>query len=224
MKREKKTGFGVIGLGRFGLALAKGLADAGADVLVIDESDDKLRLIRQDVQEAFRVGKLTRDALEETGINQCETVIVCIGERIDVSMLTTLNLLNLGVPRVIAKADSREHGIILERIGAEVVYPERETATRLAGVLMGSNALDLMHLNDDYVISEIQLTEALHGAPISQLHLEKYDLRLVALEREPNRTMKEVSEEEVLDEEDAIVVIGRFVDVDRFERNIINRE
>lgn len=224
MKKEKKTGFGVIGLGRFGLALAKGLADAGADVLVIDESDDKLRLIRQDVQEAFRVGKLTKDALEETGINQCETVIVCIGERIDVSMLTTLNLLNLGVPRVIAKADSREHGIILERIGAEVVYPERETATRLAGVLMGSNAIDLMHLNDDYVISEIQLTAALHGTSISQLQLEKYDLRLVALEREPNRTMKEVNEEEILDEEDAIVVIGRFIDVDRFERNIINRE
>lgn len=224
MKKEKKTGFGVIGLGRFGLALAKGLADAGADVLVIDESDDKLRLIRQDVQEAFRIGKLTKDALEETGINQCETVIVCIGERIDVSMLTTLNLLNLGVPRVIAKADSREHGIILERIGAEVVYPERETATRLAGVLMGSNALDLMHLNDDYVISEIQLTKALHGTTIRQLHLEKYDLRLVALEREPNRTIKEASEEEILDEEDAIVVIGRFVDVDRFERNVINRQ
>ena len=81
--------------------------------------------------------------------------------------------MNLGVKRVIAKADSNDHGIILERIGAEVVYPESETATRLAAVLMGSKAIDMMSLNGDYIISEIKVTKKLYGKKLTDLNLEK---------------------------------------------------
>lgn len=223
MKEGRRSGFGIIGLGRFGLALAKTLAESGAEVIAIDGDENKLRLIRNHVQDAFRLGKLTKDALEETGIGECETVVVCIGEKVDVSLLTTLNVLNLGVPRVIAKADSIEHGIILERIGAEVVHPEMETATRLAAVLLGSKALDMMRLNDDFVISEIKVNKRLYGKTIRELHLEKYDLNLIALEKEPNITLPGASPDEVLTEDDAILVIGKFADADRFERKVMNR-
>lgn len=224
MREENKTGFGIIGLGRFGLALAKILGESGAEVMVIDSDENKLRQIRNYVQEAFLLGKLTKEGLEDTGISQCETVIVCIAEKVDVSMLTTLNLLNLGVPRVIAKADSIEHGIILERIGAEVVHPELETATHLAAVLLGSKALDMMRLNDDYVISEIKVSRKLFGKTIRDLHLEKYGLHIVAVEKEPNITLTIVSPDEVLTEDDAILVLGKFADADRFERKVMNRE
>lgn len=220
---KQGSGFGIIGLGRFGLALAKNLAESGAEVMVIDSDESKLRQIRSYVNDAFRLGKLTKDALEETGIGQCETVIVCIGERVDVSMLTTLNILNLGVPRVIAKADSIEHGIILERIGAEVVHPEMETATRLAAVLLGSKALDIMRLNDDYVVSEIKVSKRLYGMPIRDLHLEKYDLKMIALEKEPDMTIVDFSENDLLTEDDAILVLGKFSDADRFERKVMSR-
>ncbi|MCQ4638333.1 TrkA family potassium uptake protein [Anaerovorax odorimutans] len=223
MKEGRRSGFGIIGLGRFGLALAKTLAESGAEVIAIDGDENKLRLVRNHVQDAFRMGKLTKDALEETGIGECETVVVCIGEKVDVSLLTTLNVLNLGVPRVIAKADSIEHGIILERIGAEVVHPEMETATRLAAVLLGSKALDMMRLNDDYVVSEIKVDKRLHGKTIHDLHLDKYDLKLIALEKEPNITLPDASLDEVLTEDDAILVIGKFADADRFERKVMNR-
>ena len=149
----RKSGYGIIGLGRFGMALAKVLSEAGADVIVIDKDEDKLREARDYVQEAFFTGKLTKESLEACGVGECETVVVCIGQKVDVSVLTTLNVLNLGVKRVIAKADSNDHGIILERIGADVVYPESETATRLAAILMGSKAIDMMSLNGDYIIS-----------------------------------------------------------------------
>lgn len=223
MKQEKKSGFGIIGLGRFGMALAKTLAESGAEVLVIDSDENKLRQVRSYVQDAFRLGKLTKEALEETGIGECETVVICIGDKVDVSMLTTLNVLNLGVPRVISKADSIEHGIILERIGAEVVHPEMETATRLAAVLLGSKAIDLMRLNDGYVISEIKINERMQGRLLKDLHLEKYDLRLVALEKEPDQTILDCSEEEVLNVDDAILVLGKFADAERFERKVMNR-
>ena len=103
MKKEHGGGFAIIGLGRFGLALARKLADAGEEVMVIDSDENKLRQVRSHVKDAFRLGKLTKEALEDTGIGACGTAVVCIGERIDVSLLTTLNVLNLGVSRVIAK-------------------------------------------------------------------------------------------------------------------------
>ena len=224
MKEGKKSGFGIIGLGRFGMALTKTLAEADAEVMVIDEDESKLRRVRNYVQDAFKLGKLTKEALEDTGIGECETVVVCIGERVDVSLLTTLNVINLGVPRVIAKADSIEHGIILERIGAEVVHPEMETATRMAAVLLESAALDMMNLNDDYVVSEIKVNNWLNGKSVRDLHLEKYALKMIALERGSSSTIVNFSQEDIVAGGDAIAVIGKFSDVDRFERKVMNRE
>ena len=224
MKEGKKSGFGIIGLGRFGMALTKTLAEADVEVMVIDEDESKLRRVRNYVQDAFKLGKLTKEALEDTGIGECETVVVCIGERVDVSLLTTLNVINLGVPRVIAKADSIEHGIILERIGAEVVHPEMETATRLAAVLLESAALDMMNLNDDYVVSEIKVNNWLNGKSVRDLHLEKYALKMIALERGSSSTIVNFSQEDIVAGGDAIAVIGKFSDVDRFERKVMNRE
>lgn len=223
MKKEHGGGFAIIGLGRFGLALARKLADAGEEVMVIDSDENKLRQVRSHVKDAFRLGKLTKEALEDTGIGACGTAVVCIGERIDVSLLTTLNVLNLGVPRVIAKADSIEHGMILERIGAEVVHPEMETATRLAAVLLGSSALDMMRLNSDYVISEIKVPAPLWGRTLGELHAEKFGLRIISLEKEPDCLLPDCSPEEVLEENDALVVLGKFSDVDRFERKIMGQ-
>ena len=224
MKEGKKSGFGIIGLGRFGMALTKTLAEADAEVMVIDEDESKLRRVRNYVQDAFKLGKLTKEALEDTGIGECETVVICIGERVDVSLLTTLNVINLGVPRVIAKADSIEHGIILERIGAEVVHPEMETATRLAAVLLESAALDMMNLNDDYVVSEIKVNNWLNGKSVRDLHLEKYALKMIALERGSSSTIVNFSQEDIVAGGDAIAVIGKVSDVDRFERKVMNRE
>lgn len=220
----RKSGFGIIGLGRFGTSLAKVLCEAGEDVIVIDKDEDKLSDVKNYVQEAFLVDKLTSEALEECGIGECSIVVVCIGQKVDVSVLTTLHVLNLGVPRVISKADSNEHGIILERIGAEVVYPESETATRLAAVLLGSKAMDMMKLNGDYIISEIKVTKKLYGMKLTDLGLEKYDLKLVALEYEPDKTIIDFEPDEILEQEDAIVVAGRFVDVERFEHKVVSEE
>ena len=218
MAKKNKTGFCIIGLGRFGMALARTLADAGADVMVIDNNEDKLKRIRSYVQDAFLIDKLTKEAIEEAGVGECETVIVCIGDKVDVNLLTTLNVIGLGVPRVIAKADSIEHGVILEKIGAEVIHPEMDTATRLAAILLGSKALDMMRLNDDYVVSEIKITSKFAGKAVRELHLEKYDQKLVAVERESDETICDFSRDDVLEPDDAIVVLGKFADADRFER------
>ena len=221
MSKGKKSGFCIIGLGRFGTALARTLADADAEVMVIDNNEDKLKRIRNYVQDALYIDKLTKDALEDAGIGECETVIVCIGDKVDVNLLTTLNVLSLGVPRVIAKADSLEHGMILEKIGADVIHPEMDTATRLASILLGSKAIYLMRLNGDYVVSEIKITSKFAGKTVQELHLQKYDLKLVAIEKEPDITITDFKNSDTFDNDDAIVVAGRFADADRFERMML---
>ena len=91
------------------------------------------------------------------GIQNCDVVVVCIGDKVDVSILTTLNVINLGVPQVVAKANSPEQGEILEKIGAQVVYPERDMAVRLARRLISKRIFNLFELD-----------------PVSYTHLDVY--------------------------------------------------
>lgn len=98
MKHNTSTSFGVIGLGRFGSALAQSLAQSGKEVIVVDCKEEKVRELRQYTEYAYVAETLTKETLEEIGIQNCDTVIVCIGEKIDTSILTTLNVVSLGVP------------------------------------------------------------------------------------------------------------------------------
>ncbi|WP_313132026.1 potassium channel family protein [Anaerocolumna sp.] len=209
--------FGIIGLGRFGFALAKTLADAGKEVLVIDNNESKIKQIRNITENAFVVGPLDKESLEDAGIQNCGTVIVCIGEKVDVSILTTLNVISMGVPRVIAKAFSYEQGLILEKIGAEVIYPENDMAIRLANRLISSSTVDCIELKGDINISEVKLTNKIAGQTVLEANLrQKYKLNIIAIEREGD-TITDITPDYVLREDDKVVVVGKRDDLKKFE-------
>lgn len=209
--------FGIIGLGHFGFSLATTLAEAGKEVMVLDSSESKIKQIRHLTGNAFVVSELTRETLEEAGIQNCGTVIVCIGEKIDVSILTTLNVISMGVPRVIAKAISLEQGNVLEKIGAEVIYPEHDMAIRLANRLISSRVMDYIALNDDVTITELRLTNKISGQSVLQASLRKrFKLNIIALEQ-GKKTTTEITPELLLNENDIIVVVGKKDDIKKFE-------
>lgn len=209
--------FGVIGLGRFGFALAKTLADAGKEVLVIDNSETKIKQIRNIIDNAFVVGPLDKISLEDAGIQNCGTVIVCIGEQVDVSILTTLNVISMGVPRVIAKAFSYEQGLILEKIGAEVIYPENDMAIRLANKLISSSSLEFIELKGNIVISELRLTSKIANQTVVQANLRsKYNINIIALEHDGNTTT-EITPDCMLRENDKMVVVGKKENIRKLE-------
>ena len=157
MKNKQTAGsFGVIGLGRFGTALAITLSEAGKDVIAIDRDEDKVKAIRQYTDYAFVAETINMDSLKETGIQNCDVVAVCIGEQIDASILITMSVLELGVPKVISKAMSPEQGAVLRKIGAEVVYPEKDMAIRLGKRLISNNFLDYIMLDNSVEIRQIQ--------------------------------------------------------------------
>ncbi len=209
--------FGVIGLGRFGFALAKTLADAGKDVLVIDNNESKIKQIRNLTDNAFVVGLLDKETLEDAGIQNCGTVIVCIGENIDVSILTTLNVISMGVPRVIAKAISFEQGSVLEKIGAEVVYPESDMAIRLANRLISTNILDSIELKGDIAIAEFKLTNKVAGQTVVQANIrKKYNLNIIALEQN-GTTTTDITADIMLHVDNKMVVVGKRINIKKFE-------
>lgn len=111
-------------------------------------NEDKVREMRELTDNAYVVKSLNKKSLQETGIQNCDVAVVCIGEQMDTSILIALNLVSLGIPKVIAKVTSVEHGIILEKLGAEVVYPERDMAVRLASRLETARELDIIQFSE----------------------------------------------------------------------------
>jgi trk system potassium uptake protein len=209
--------YGIIGLGSFGFSLATTLAEAGKEILVLDASENKIKQLRQLTDYAFVVGELTKEVLEEAGLQNCQTVIICIGEKIDVSILTTLNVISMGIPRVIAKAISPEQGKILEKIGAEVIYPERDMAIRLANRLISSRVMDYVTLNDDLTIMEFKLNKKLSGQTVQKAAIRnRFKLNIIALQHE-GKTVTDITPDLLLSPNDIMVVIGDKEHISRFE-------
>ncbi len=181
--KKKKNTYGIIGLGRFGHALAVELALSGADIMVLDRDEDKIREMKEYTENALITKSLDKKTLEESGITNCDVVILCIGEHLDTSILTTLNLVSLGIPHVIAKAMSSEHGEILEKLGAEVVYPEKDIALRLAHRLEVSRVLDYIQLSEKLNISKLIAPQIIIGKTVLEVNLRaKFGVNIIAIE------------------------------------------
>ncbi|MEG1496484.1 MAG: TrkA family potassium uptake protein [Clostridiales bacterium] len=217
MKRKPESVYGIIGLGRFGFPLAKTLSEAGKEVLVVDCDQEKVRKATEFTDNAFVINSLTRESLQEVGFKNCDTVVVCIGEKIDTSILTTLTVINLGIKRVISKATTYEQGCVLEKLGAELVYPERDMAIRLANKLIKSKVMEYISLSDDIDISELLITEKVANISVFKLNLRaKFGLNIIAIKRGSDITTEIQPDFEFADK-DIIVVVGKRSKIQKLE-------
>lgn len=221
LKEELSESYGIIGLGRFGTALAQKLAEAGREVIVVDRCEYKVKELRRYTDFAYVADELTKEVLEEIGIQNCDTVVVCIGEKIDTSILVTLNVVNLGVKRVIAKAISRDQGEVLEKIGAEVVYPERDMALRLAKKMLVSSVMDSITLDNNVEISEVMVPTRVIGKSLEETRFrQKTGLNIIAIQHK-GITETEISPRYIFAEGDILVVIGKSENVSRYEGSLL---
>lgn len=207
-KKQEKRIYGIIGLGRFGTALAHSLADAGADLIVLDRDEEKVREMRDRTENAYVVKNLDKKTLQETGIQSCDVAVVCIGGQMDTSILTTLNLVSMGIPTVIAKAASAEHGVILEKLGAEVVYPERDMAVRLSNRLETARVLDFIQLSEKLNISKMLCPGRIVGKTVLEAGLRaRFGLNIIALEND-GTVLEVVKPDHVFQEGDVLFLAG----------------
>ena len=219
-KHDPSTLYGVIGLGRFGAALVKTLSEAGKEVIAIDKNEERVREVRPYTDYAFVVDNLSETALKETGMQNCGTVTVCIGAQIDMSILTTMLVIKLGVPNVIAKATSEVHGEVLKRMGATVVYPEADMAVRIGRRLIFGNLLDYVALADGVEVRRIVADGRVVGSSIQELDVRRvYGINIIAVER-GGRTDVEFTASYRFAAGDTVTVIGQMDKIDRFEQEM----
>ena len=205
--KDRNT-YGIVGLGRFGMALALELAKSGAELIVLDRDEEKVREMREYTDNAFVVSSLDKKTLSATGIQNCDVAVVCIGEAMDISILTTLHLVSMGIPSVMAKSTSTEHGEILEKLGAKVVFPEQDMAIRLANRLEASLMFDYIQLSEKLNISKLLLPEKMVGKTVLEVNLRKhFGANIIAIEND-GRLIETVAPDYTFHRGDILIVSG----------------
>lgn len=183
MKKHNKFTYGIIGLGRFGSALATRLAALGAEILVVDKDEEKVNEFREITENAFIASVLDKKTLYDIGIQNCDIVIVCIAELLDVSILTVMKLQAIGVKNIIAKATSEEHGEILSKLGVEVIYPERDMAMRLATRLEMGSGVDFVELSEAISITKVEVAKSFVNKSIREIDIRaRFNVNIIAIE------------------------------------------
>lgn len=205
----------VIGLGRFGSAVALELTRRGTEVLAIDQSTKLVQNLSGRLTQVVAADCTDIDALRELGVDEFYRAVVAIGSDIEASILATSLLVELEVEDIWAKAITAQHGRILERVGAtHVVFPEREAGERVAHLVSGQ-MLDYMQVDEDFAIAKIRPPLQMVGVPLSQSNARaKHGITVVAV-KNPDGEFTYAAGDTELVHDDVILITGRVKDVDR---------
>ena len=168
----KKKQYLIIGLGRFGSAVATTLCKMGMEVLAVDRDMEIVEDHRSLLTDVVRGDAMDRDVLEQIGASNFDTAIVTSGGDLKASCIITMQLKELGVKCVIAKAQDDFHGRMLMKLGADkVLFPERDMGQRIAHNLVSEKILDFIELSPDYSLMEMRPKPQWIGKTLAELKL-----------------------------------------------------
>ena len=204
----KKT-YVVIGLGKFGTAVAERLYELGNEVLAIDECTESVQRIENKVTYAVVADARDENVLRSLGVKNYDCAIVAIGTDLAASVITTLNLKELGVPQVICKATDETQKRALEKIGADrVLIPEREIGIKLAQTISSTSILDFIELSREYGIAELPTPAHWAGKTLRELNVRaKYGVNIIAL-KSGSKVNVSPAADAVLQADAVLVVVG----------------
>lgn len=153
----------VIGLGRFGSALALELMAGGTEVLGMDLDEELVQGLNGELTQVVRADSTKEEALRQLAIDEFDRVVVAIGGDVSASILTCSVLLSMKIPVIWAKAVDDRHGLILEQLGVHhVIYPEKDMGRRVAHLVRGA-ALDYIEVAPGYALVKTAAPSLLHG-------------------------------------------------------------
>ena len=176
----------VIGLGRFGTSVAKTLYEAGENILGIDVSEE---LVQDRINNNILKNAIIGDAsdgkiLKDIGAENFDVAFVCIGD-IEASVMIALNLKELGIKSIIAKAINKKHGKVLTKIGAtEIVYPEEHMGKRIAELTMNTDVIEHLKFTDNFVLVEVKAPSVFWNNSLIKLDVRnKYNINIVGIKK-----------------------------------------
>ena len=199
----------VIGLGRFGTEVARKLYELNCEVLAVDNNSDLVQQISQDVTQAVVADARDKDVLRALGAKNFDCAVVAIGGSLADSVLATMNVKELGIPKVVCKAHDETHRQVLLKLGADqVVIPEQEHADRLARSLSSHNVLDYIELSEDYGIIEVPAPKSWIGKTLKELNVRaKLGVNILAVKQGARINVSPSADYEIC-QQDIMVVLG----------------
>ena len=211
--------FIVIGLGRFGTALAVELSKLGNEVLAVDARPERVQAVADYVTRSGTGDARDPEVLRALGARNFDCAVVALAEDVGESALITMNLKDQGVPRVVSKANSAVHRKVLEKIGADlVVFPEQEMALRLAHNLANGDILNFIDLSDEYSMVERRVPATWVGKTILELDIRaKHHITIIAVRRSGVMNIAP-SRDFTFQEGDSMVVLGENYDIRKLEQ------
>ena len=206
----------VIGLGRFGGAVAKTLERMGHEVLAVDTDGALVQDFARDLTKVVEADATEATTLERLGAKDFDAAVVAIGTDIEASVLTVLALADLGLTNIWAKATNDKHARILERTGAtHVVFPEQRMGERVAH-LLNERLLDFIAFGDEFAIAKLAAPEPIQGLPLVTSECrKKYDVTVVGVKRHGEDFIHAVPDT-IIFPDDELVVSGRISDIEKF--------
>jgi trk system potassium uptake protein TrkA len=209
--------FAVIGLGNFGFNVVKTLHESGDEVLGIDRNKERAQRTQGHSSQTIIADATDKSILETAGLQDMNAVVVSLGDNLSASILVTLFLREIGVENIIVKITSEEHGRALEKIGATtLVFPERDTAMKLAKSLSSPNILDYLPLSPDYSIMEVTAPDGFTGKSLGELELlSKHNVNVIAVrEMKPEKMVLNPTTRYQVKDGDILIVLGKRADIE----------
>jgi trk system potassium uptake protein TrkA len=220
----KSMRYVVIGIGKYGSRIALEMAGRGAEVFAIDCVEERVEQVVDEVAIAITMDSTDPKALRSQKLEGMDAAVVAIGENFEATVLTTLNLMDLGIPRVIVRASGRDQERILRKLGVEeILAPETEFAGIVAERLMNPNLRGFLELPDDFEIAEIKAPTGCVGRTLGDIDLtNRYELRLITIRRTYNEQGRDQEHligiprpDTTVQETDTLVVFGTLGNVNR---------
>jgi trk system potassium uptake protein TrkA len=213
--------YAVLGLGKFGFHVAKGLAQQGLSVIAIDQDEDQVREINEFVQDAIILDSTDMRALREAGIGNVDIAVVSIGENIEASILTVMALKELGVETVIAKAITTVHGQILSKLGAaKVIYPEMESAKKIVKKMVANMHYETIDLSITMKIAKLTVPSFWIGTSIlSPMFENDYEVKPIAYKHQ-GIWYTSFEKDDILEKGDILVVLGNSSHIEALSKKI----
>lgn len=211
--------YAVIGLGRFGSEVARRLCALGCEVLAIDTRSELVQQISTYVTQAVVADARDKEVLRALGLRDFDCAIIAIGGNLGDSVLATMNVKELGVPKVVCKAHDETHRQVLTKLGADqVVIPEQEQAARLAKSLSSYNVLDYIELSGEYGIIEVPAPKSWVGKSLKMLNVRaKLGVNILAVKQGDTINVSP-SADYPIGPEDILVVLGDTVALEKVQK------
>jgi trk system potassium uptake protein TrkA len=208
--QNKRKEFVVFGIGKFGLSVAKTLADNGCQVMVVDSEQDRVAEIAEHVTYAVCADVTDADAMHSLGIKNFDGAVVAIGENLEASVLVTIIAKEMGIPFVLAKAQTELQAKVLKKVGADkIIFPEKESGIRIANNLVSDNFFDAIELSTKYSMMDLDVPADWVGKTLRELNLRATKkINIIGIKQ--NEEFEITPDPDApLKEDDILVVIGK---------------